>query len=104
MCDLTACASYRGAALSTPSAGTYPAILRIYENGDTLRWFLQVEGFTLRGRGMATRSNEGIVLAGRQGRGATISYTLTLKDQALEGAGVADDNRVYTLSVRKQAP
>jgi hypothetical protein len=81
----------------------YPAILRIYEDGAALRWSLEVEGFTLRGRGTATRFEDGVVLAGRQGRAATISYTLTMKDQKLEGSGVGADNRVYTLSVQKQA-
>jgi len=89
---------------AVPPVTGRPTTLKIYEDGDTLRWAMEVENDVGSGAGTVEQTDDGIVLRGKTvGRTPmTIVYKVTMTGRTLEGSGLGADNRVYLLSLRKR--
>jgi|SRR5213596_1258826 len=81
----------------------YPATLRISQDGQQLRWSLDVSGADLGGSGLVVRSEQGTSLTGRLGHpAAPTSFAVTLTGSSLEASGLGADNYVYRLALQRQ--
>jgi len=103
---------YVDRAIAGPTVGSQPTVIRMYEDGEELRWALTRRGASLpdtTASGVVATSEDKIVLRGRYGAapgslgGTEVTYTLTRKDVTLSGSGMGADGLLQTISVTKQA-
>ena len=88
---------------STTGRRSYPAVLRISENGSRLRGELDVRGMDLKGAGDVVKSEQTMGLSGRfGGQALAISFTLTVSGTTLEASGLGADNTLYHLALQKR--
>jgi hypothetical protein len=81
----------------------YPATLRIGEEGNQLRWSLEVSEGGLGGSGLVVRTEDGASLSGRFGApAAPISFSVTRTGSTLEANGLGADNWVYRLVLQRK--
>jgi hypothetical protein len=107
----TGASRYVDRAITGP-AGPQPTIIRMYEDGEELRWALTRSSATrpdITASGVVATSEDKILLRGRYGGtgsrlgGTEVTYTLTRTDATLSGSGIGADGLLQTISVTKQA-
>ena len=82
---------------------TYPAVLRITEEGSRLRGELDVTGIDLKGSGPVVKSEQAMGMSGTfGGQALAISFTLTVNGTSLEASGLGADNTLYRLALQKR--
>src|SRR3989449_2461808 len=96
---------YVDRAIASPTVGPQPTVIRMYEDGEELRWALTRRGATLpdtTASGVVATSEDRILLRGRYGAapgslgGTEVTYTLTRKDVTLSGSGMGADGLLQT--------
>jgi hypothetical protein len=107
----TGASRYVDRAITGP-AGPQPTIIRMYEDGEELRWALTRSSATrpdITASGVVATSEDKILLRGRYGGtggrlgGTEVTYTLTRTDATLSGSGIGADGLLQTISLTKQA-
>jgi len=104
---------YVDRAIAGPTVGPQPTTIRMYGDGEELRWALTRSSATrpdITASGVVAKSEDKILLRGRYagtgGRlgGTEVTYTLTRTDGTLSGSGMGADGLLQTISLTKQAP
>lgn len=86
-----------------PARSRYPALLQISDEGGRLTWSLEVRGDDLDGSGTVEASAQGVNLSGKfSRRDLPISYSVTVSDSDMDAMGMAQDNRLYQLSLKRR--
>jgi hypothetical protein len=103
---------YVDRAIAGPTVGLQPTTIRMYGDGEELRWALTRSSATrpdITASGVVATSEDKILLRGRYGGtdgrlgGTEVTYTLTRKDVTLSGSGMGADGLLQTISLTKQA-
>ncbi len=104
---------YVDRAIAGPTVGPQPTTIRMYGDGEELRWALTRSSATrpdITASGVVAKSEDKILLRGRYGGtggrlgGTEVTYTLTRTDGTLSGSGMGADGLLQTISLTKQAP
>ena len=104
---------YVDRAIAGPTVGPQPTSIRMYGDGEELRWALTRSSATrpdITASGVVAKSEDKILLRGRYGGtggrlgGTEVTYTLTRTDVTLSGSGMGADGLLQTISLTKQAP
>jgi hypothetical protein len=104
---------WRGQAAFRMPAGTVPVTLRIYPEGETLRWTLtrprMDTGLQTTASGAVDTAGKAATLTGRYDdksgplAGTEINYGLRLDGTALTGAGSGADRIIHSLSLQRES-